>query len=329
MNGFEENALWVYINHDVCFEVGGRFNHADFLSRRSWRTRGGFPTTQPRIDDEGKVELAAKISDHFKKEKRGAHCVVENWWRGKKVQYFFAYPEDYARRDDGFDSKGKFRPVIHKPVFEVIFRHDPEKGELGVYANGDKKLIEKMQTLFCNVMWNIGLPAVPPKSHPYELNEILGRKFKCDTNPVDHIDRVGIRRLRLSITRGDNDSRRITLETGGDADPDDMPEMYDKFLHHENLKDEFVNVTQATFEFEFQPCELTKKKRKVISFDVTYPDKLSLGSHQDAFRPLIDKYLLKWKIYRVTPPAVLLAADKAEQNTPVGGDGKALAGRAT
>lgn len=312
MDGFEEQALWVYIHHRERFEVAARFNHADSLSRRSWRTRGGFPSAQPRIDPVAKDELAAKIAEHFQKESRGKHCVVENWWRAKKAQYFFAYPEDFARIDDSYDAKGKFRRQVHKPVFEVIYRHDPETGVLSVYATGTKQLIERLQTIFCEVMWNIDLPPMPPKSHPYELNEILKRNFRFETNPADHIDRVGIRRLRLSVTRDGDDTRRITLETGAEADPDDMPEMYRDFLDHEHLKNEVVNVTQATFEFEFKPCELTKNKHKIVSFELTFPDKGNLGTHQDAFRTVIEKYLRKWKIYRVAIPAVPMAADPAE-----------------
>ena len=313
MQGFEEQALWVYINHQTQFEVGARFNHADLLGIRSWRTRGGFPATQPRIDPEAKVELAARISEHFKKESRGANCFVENWYRAKKVQYFFAYPEDYARIDDAFDSKGKFRTVVHKPVFEVIFRHDPETGVLGVYAKGTKPLIQKLQTIFCDVMWGIPLPPVPPKGHPYELNEIRNRKFQFETSQADHIDRVGIRSIRLSVSRNADDTRHVILQVPPESDPDDMPEMYNDFLNHEKLKHEIVNVTQATFEFEFKPCELTKSKHKIVCFTVTYPDQASIGSHQEAFRPIIEKYLRRWKIYRVESPAVSVAADRPQE----------------
>lgn len=313
MQGFEEQALWVYVNHQSQFEVGGRFNHADLLGNKSWRTRGGFPATQPRIDPEATVELAARISEHFKKESRGKNCVVENWWRAKKVQYFFAYPEDYARIDDAFDAKGRFHPVVHKPVFEVIFRHDPETGVLGVYANGAKPLIEKLQTIFCDVMWGIPLPPVPPKGHPYELNEILKRNFRFETSPVDHIDRVGIRMFRLSLSRNPEDTRHVILQVPSESDPDDMPAMYKDLLNHENLKNEIVNVTQATFEFEFKPCELTKDKRKIICCTVTFPDRVAIASHQEAFRPLIEKYLQKWKIYRVESPAIPVAANRSKK----------------
>lgn len=312
MKGFEEQALWVYVHHRECFEVGARFNHADLLGKRSWRTRAGFPTIQPRVDPEAKVELAAQIAEYFKKEKRGGHCVVENWWRAKRVQYFFAYPEDYPRIDDGFDSKGTFRPVVHKPVFEVIFRHEPETGVLSVYATGDKKLVETLLTMFCKTMWNIPIPPAPPKSHPYELNEILKRNFIFETLPADHIERVCIRRMRLSVTRGEDDTRRLILETGTEASPDDMPEMYKEFLDHERLDKEIVNITQATFMFEFKPCELTKHKQKVITFDLTFPDKGNLGTHEEEFRVVIEKYLKKWKIYRVATPAVPVATNQPE-----------------
>lgn len=196
LDGFEEQVLWVYQHHRKQFEVASMFNHADTLGKRSWRTRGGFPAKQPRIDPEAKTELASKISEFYqKKQSRGKHCKVENWWRGKKIQYFFAYPEDYAGVDCIYDHHGEFKRQTHKPAFEVIFRHEPDTGVMSIYATGAKSLIESLQAMFCRVMWDIDLPPLPPKSHPYELNEILNRNFKFETNPTDNIDRVCIRRL--------------------------------------------------------------------------------------------------------------------------------------
>ena len=79
--------------------------------------------------------LAAGLSTYFRRtEGRGTHCVVEPVRRGT-LDYFFAYPEDYAQhRVEWVD--GQFGQRPHHPAFEVIYVYSQSDGTLDVNIRG-------------------------------------------------------------------------------------------------------------------------------------------------------------------------------------------------
>ena len=97
--------------------------------RRRYRPsakRTHLPHVPAAVDEASLEALAAGISTYFRRtEGRGTHCVVEPVRRGT-LDYFFAYPEDYAQhRVEWVD--GQFGQRPHHPGL---------RGHLRLFASG-------------------------------------------------------------------------------------------------------------------------------------------------------------------------------------------------
>ena len=101
----------------------------------------------------------AGLSTYFRRaEGRGTHCVVEPVRRGT-LDYFFAYPEDYAQqRVEWVD--GQFGQRPHHPAFEVIYVYSQADGTLDLNIRGARPAVEPLQGLFAATI--LKQPALPP-----------------------------------------------------------------------------------------------------------------------------------------------------------------------
>ena len=100
-------AMTTFLDHPACWRRATRFFHAEALP--AWRKRTHLPHVPAVVDEASLEALAAGISTYFRRtEGRGTHCVVEPVRRGT-LDYFFAYPEDYA-------SPGSWRLPAQHPV---------------------------------------------------------------------------------------------------------------------------------------------------------------------------------------------------------------------
>ena len=89
-----ERAMVTFLEYRPCWPGATRFYHADSLPY--WKKRRGLPPVPASVHEDGRRELAARISSYFhQKEGRGRNCVVEAYRRSDR-DYFFAYPEDYS-----------------------------------------------------------------------------------------------------------------------------------------------------------------------------------------------------------------------------------------
>ena len=75
------------------------------------------------------------------------------------LDYFFAYPEDYAQhRVEWVD--GQFGQRPHHPAFEVIYVYSQVDGTLDVNIRGARPAVEPLQGLFAATI--LKQPALPP-----------------------------------------------------------------------------------------------------------------------------------------------------------------------
>ena len=96
------------------------------------------------MDEASLAALAAGLSTYFPRtEGRGTHCVVEPVRRGT-LDYFFAYPEDYAQQCVEWVD-GQFGQRPHHPVFEVIYVYSQSDGTLDVNIRGARTAVEPLQ----------------------------------------------------------------------------------------------------------------------------------------------------------------------------------------
>jgi len=119
MDGFYDKAFWSFFEKESFFELSLLFVKADNLPTRYWRRRKDLPKV-PALKDEASLrELGETFSYYFRTtEGRGHDCAIDYYHRND-LDYFFAYPEDYARTSIEWN-QGALERRAHKPAFEVI-----------------------------------------------------------------------------------------------------------------------------------------------------------------------------------------------------------------
>ena len=91
-----ERAFVTFLDYPQFWRGAALFHHADTLAY--WRKRKNLPHQPAAVHDPDRQELADLIRTYFHHtEGRGKNCLVEAFRRGK-LDYFFAYPEDYSSR---------------------------------------------------------------------------------------------------------------------------------------------------------------------------------------------------------------------------------------
>ena len=128
-----ERAMVTFLDHNAFWKGATRFYHADTLPY--WRKRKNMPRRKAAVDGASLQQLAAMIRDYFHyTEGRGKNCVVEPFRRGK-LDYYFAYPEDYSQHTVEWRN-GEFERRPHNPAFEVIYVYSQEEGSLDLNFRG-------------------------------------------------------------------------------------------------------------------------------------------------------------------------------------------------
>jgi hypothetical protein len=175
----------------------------------------------------------------------------------------------------------------------VVFVYDPGAGTLDLFAKGDRKLKLELRRIFCAVILREEGEIGQCADAAYELDELLRRDFPFPTDPQDGIEEVRVRALRLTFVDG---GRRITLEADPKARPEDVHDMLDEYLNDKCLSEQGVKVTWVNFQFLLGGSG--RRRRKNMTFDVTYPDSSTLKSLSEAHKLLGEKYLKRWGIAR-------------------------------
>ena len=200
-------AMTTFLDHPACWRRAARFFHAEALP--AWRKRTHLPHVPAAVDEASLQALAAGLSTYFRRtEGRGTHCVVEPIRRGT-LDYFFAYPEDYAQqRVEWVD--GQFGQRPHHPAFEVIYVYSQPDGTLDVNIRGARTAVEPLQGLFAaTILKQPALPPDPTDERVYDLTPLLepGLEFVYDSG--SGIQDVVVTALRLAsrVTTGGTASR--------------------------------------------------------------------------------------------------------------------------
>lgn len=263
-----ERAMVTFLDHKDYWQGATLFHHADTLSY--WRKRKGLPPQPAQVHEDGRRELAARISSYFHlTEGRGKNCVVEAYRRGG-LDYFFAYPEDYSQQSvEWVDGEFDRRP--HSPAFEVVYVYSEQNGTLDLNCRSAIKALDPLQGMFAAAI--LGLPELPPDPEDkrvYDLNPLRQRDFQFVYDPGSGIERVVVRKLRLSsrIKKGD----RITLEADSSKNPGAVYDLVDKVGQSVPLR--LHDVTQVELSASVKVA--VNKPLKQVTFRITYPNSCSL-----------------------------------------------------
>jgi hypothetical protein len=283
--------MWAWIHKPDAVIRAAAIHQVDRLSW--WRRRTDLPRKEPDRSEPTLHALGQRLSELLMTEEgRGRFCSVEVLERRGSVCYL-AYPDDFVQNFSEHDAEGQLAVRTYRPTFTVAFAFTPSDGSLELCAKVPLRLRPRVESIFAETVLGIELPDWNPTS-AYNLNRLKEPSFVLVTDPADNLI-VHVRHIRLSLK---NSKRRIGL----DADPDrqeDVFRMLVECLNREHVPLAAVNVTKATFCFEFPPVD--GRRAGSATFDVIYPSNCNLR-HQPAWRvELITKYLRRWGIHASQP----------------------------
>jgi hypothetical protein len=279
-------AIWTWLNRTEAFEKAVLIHQVDNLSW--WRKRRDLPKKPADTSPMALERLGKAISDLLLLEQgRGQACTVEHFSRADGTDYFFAHPDDFVQNVTAHDDDGVLTPRTFRQTFVIVFAFNADDGTLELFARVAPKLKAKIENLFAWAVLDTELGTWTPEA-AYELNHLKDRSVELATDPEDRI-RVYIRKMRLSFKNSD---RRIWLEV--EDDHDNIHDMIEECLNQENVSMDEVNITLATFTFEFLTLE--GRKPGTLTFDVAWPSSCGLRNQRPERIEVAQKYLKRWKI---------------------------------
>ena len=270
LKSFHEKAFWIFLEHRKYWHVANAFFHADSIHTRYWRKRINLPQSPAKVAPENIQQLEKNLVKFFHdKEGRGKNCKVDCYKRGK-LDYFFAYPEDYPQSRIVWKQR-ELQRQPETPAFEIIFIFDPEQGALEIYLDGARKIVPELQSIFAGAVLEFELTEDEKDNRVYDLNPLKSADaLAFQYEPESGITGVAVKKLRLKLI---STNRRITLE----ADPSQNPLVVYEML--DNLKKFYpadgMVVTQVGIVVTFAPSA-SRSKPKTRSFDISWPNSCSL-----------------------------------------------------
>jgi hypothetical protein len=298
-SGFLSQVLWISLEQPDVYEWAIRMERMENMTFKEDCLVGcGFPCS---TDDEEVEKLKEHIQKYFKRQRRGRNCQIDVYVRHNPTRYcFFAYPEDYPKRDLTYRSTHLVSDV-RRPVLEIVFVYEPANGNLKVHASRMRN-VAAMQTAFCKTI--LGLPGIPDGStRVYDLNKLLDPAFRFPTDPKDQVEQVSLKMLKVAIDK--NRNRKITCEgspQNGGAEL--VRDMISKAIAACGSNDGFVEVLSAKITMKFKATEGSRKKS--VTFVLTVPSGSTLEDkpHHHVAR----RYLETWGLVRALLPETEEAA---------------------
>lgn len=267
--GFHEKAFWVFLERPKYWPAARAFCHADSISSSQWNECRTTNHSSARVEDASIRDLEKILSHHFfNKEGRGKNCTVDCYRRGK-LDYFFAYPEDYAHASIDWEGATLKRSARH-PAFEIIFVYSQDEGKISLYMKGSRDTKKEVRALFADTILGLELGEFVEDDRVYELAPLQDSnppfKFSSDSG----IQSVAIKKFRLAIN---GTKERITLEVNPEHNHNAIYELRDKLC--QTIPASQMTITQVGILVTFVPDPGTGKKN-TRSFDVNWPNSCSL-----------------------------------------------------
>ena len=247
-----------------------------------------FPKNPALVEPADIARLEHAISKYFHhKEGRGKNCRVE-CYRRNDLDYFFAYPEDYAQASIEWIDNEFERPP-RTPAFEVIFVYSQTDGTLEVFLRGDKNRSPDLQKIFAETILKTVLGPDKKDEKVYHLNPLKQQNFQFVSDPASGIEDVRVRKLRLSSMLGKKE--RIILEADPTYNPNAVYDLLNK-IQNKSMRLSSYHITQVGLKVFFSPAA-GSSKGKTRSFDITYPNSCNLK--QDGRDLIIRKMLADFR----------------------------------
>ena len=281
MEGHYERAMWVFLTHPKVFRNSGNFQRMDkatFKKALAWKG------LNPKQFDNELEDFKQKMIEHYKKEGRGKHCIVEVLKRSAPERYcYFVYLEDYGDILNEFEGD-KFKRRAIKPAFEVIFVYHPESGRIETNAKGKRDQIKKLHEAFCQGV--LDMEKLPDKdSSMYELEKLKTRFNFMPREPQDNIASVKLKFIELGV----GSKRRISYTDNGNRS--DIYNLIDDALNKEKTPLNIVTVTKVKIQIVFRKMA-DERRAKTVTFEIGTPDRCNLKD--SPIHQIAQKYVEKW-----------------------------------
>lgn len=268
--GFHQKAFWIFLERPQYWPAASAFCHADSITSSQWNECRTVNRAPVKVDDASIRDLEKVLSNHFfNKEARGKNCTVEPYRRGR-LDYFFAYPEDYVHSSIEYDGP-KFKRTARHPAFEIIFVYSQDEGKISLYMKGDSETKKTIRALFADMILGLQLDEFVEDVRVYDFSPLQEKNPPFVFSPDSGIESVAVKKLRLKIN---GTKERITLETSPDNNPNAIYELRDKLCLSIPLSQ--MTIIQVGIVVTFIPNPRTGKKR-TRSFEISWPNSCSLS----------------------------------------------------
>lgn len=288
-SGSLNQVFWTSLEHPAVFEMAVQLERMEHMSFKEDCLVGKH---LPCATEEAATE---KLKDHiqkfFKRQRRGRNCQIDVYVRQNPTRYcFFAYPEDYPKRDLTYKSS-RLVPDVRRPVMEIVFIYEPDSGNLKVHASKMRKA-EVMQDAFCKAI--LGLPGIPDGStRVYDLARLLDPAFRFVTDPADHVEEVSLKMLKVAI--GKNKPRKLTCEgTPVNGGAEVVQKMTLDAIAACSTPADAVQVLSAKISMKFGAVDGGRKKSVTFTLTVPCGSNLEDKPHHHTAR----KYIERWGLVR-------------------------------
>lgn len=290
--GLHEKALWIFLEYPAVFEWALRLEHMEHMTFKHDCIVGA--NLECKAEEKNIKELKKQIQKFYKKQGRGRNCHIDTYKRNDPERYcFFAYPEDYAKRDLTY--KGStLVPQIRRPVLEIVLIYEPGNGILKINA-GRMRKVEVMQEAFCKAI--LGLPGIPDGSTKvYELSPLIDPTFRFITDPTDGIESVSLKMLKARISKSGN--RRLTCE----GEPENggtelVRKMLTDAVERYGIKGK-IKILKAKIGIQFKAQK--GRRRQSVTFCLTFPSGSTL--EEKPTHHIAQKYIEKWGLLETLLP---------------------------
>jgi hypothetical protein len=280
MEGFYDKAFWTFFEREPFFEMALLFVNADNLPTRYWRRRKDLPEVPANKDETSLRELGEAFSYYFRKAEGRGHACAVDYYNRNGLDYFFAYPEDYARTSLEWN-KGALERRSHKPAFEIIAVYSQDEGTLDMFFQGAIKTVRDLQVIFSRTILKTEIPPEEKDKRVYDLNGLKRREFAFIYDPDSGINDVVIKKLRLSALGGF--MKRITLEADPSHNQEAVHDLLEEVVRVDGTAEcpqcqkiplPLVNITQAAIQVVFNHDG--RRRPATRTFQISYPNSCSL-----------------------------------------------------
>ena len=269
LEDLHEKAFWVFLERPKYWPAASAFCRADNIGPSQWNECRTVTRTPAKVDDASIRNLERVLSAHFfNKEGRGKNCTVEPYRRGK-LDYFFAYPEDYVHASIEYDGP-KFKRTARHPAFEIIFVYSQEEGKISLYMKGSRETKKEVRALFADAILGLELGEFVEDDRVYDLAPLQASNPPFQFLPESGIQSVAIKKFRLAIN---GTKERVTLEANPERNPNAVYELRDKLCKSIPLSQMTITQVGVMVTFAADPATGRTSTR---CFDISWPNSCSL-----------------------------------------------------